>query len=68
MNYYVAGVRYVVFGSVYNDNISCRELFKPLLTDKNFCEHGTGYIRQSKASLTLGYNSYATQHDIHRFL
>jgi hypothetical protein len=67
MNYPVAGVHYVVFGSVYNNNGSCRERFKPLPTDKNFCEHCTGCIGQSEASLTLGYSSIATQHDIHRF-
>jgi hypothetical protein len=68
MNYSVAGIHYVVFGSVYNDNGSCKEHFKPLLSDKNFCEHCTGYIRQSEASLMLGYSSIDTQHDIHRFL
>jgi hypothetical protein len=68
MNYPVAGIHYVVSGSVHNDNGSCREQFKPLLSDKNFCEHYTGYIRQSEASLTLGYSSIDTQHNIHRFL
>jgi len=68
MNYPVAGIHYVIFGGVYNNNGSCRERFKPLLIDKNFCEHFTGYIRQSKVSLTLGYKSFATQRDIHRFL
>ena len=57
MNYPVADVNYVVFRRAHINNGSCRERFKPLLIDNNFCEYCTDCIRQSEASLTFRHRA-----------
>ena len=57
MNYPLADFHYVVFRRAHINNGSCRERFKPLLIDKNFCEYCTDCIRQSEVSLTFRHRA-----------